>query len=321
MKNRMIQIIRTLGGAAALSLLLAVPVFADGTDTGAIQQTEASEESVWDTRAVANVISCANIRSEGTIESARVGILPSGAMADVVEKGESWTRISSGGIEGYIRNDLLAFGEEARAIYEALYGSSVAAALPANDGADHAGSQTMEDASAGSEETSEETVTDETASEETVSEETAQAETPQEEAVPEVEAQPVPEEQPAPEEEAAEEAAEVGVSGGELDLLAAIIQCEAGGESHEGKVAVGAVIMNRIQSSDFPNSISDVVYQSGQFSPVASGKLSSVLQEGARSDCYAAAQEALNGVNPVGNSLYFNSGSGRGIQIGNQHFY
>ena len=86
-------------------------------------------------------------------------------------------------------------------------------------------------------------------------------------------------------------------------------------------MAVGAVIMNRIQSSDFPNSISDVVYQSGQFSPVASGKLSSVLQEGARSDCYAAAQEALNGVNPVGNSLYFNSGSGRGIQIGNQHFY
>ena len=77
--------------------------------------------------------------------------------------------------------------------------------------------------------------------------------------MPEVEAQPVPEEQPAPEEEAAEEAAEVGVSGGELDLLAAIIQCEAGGESHEGKVAVGAVIMNRIQSSDFPNSISDVV--------------------------------------------------------------
>ena len=304
MKNRMVQIIRTLGGAAALSLLLAVPVFAEGTETKAMQ-AEASDGNVWDTRAVANVISCANIRSEETTESARVGILPSGAMADVIQKGESWTLISSGGIEGYIRNDLLAFGEEARTIYEALYGNLVAAALPANDTAEQPGNQKAEAGSADSEEIAEDTITEEGAEPEEIQEETA----------PEAQALP------APEEEAAEETAGVSVSGGELDLLAAIIQCEAGGESHEGKVAVGAVIMNRIQSSDFPNSIRDVVYQGGQFSPVASGKLSSVLQEGARSDCYAAAQEALNGVNPVGDSLYFNSGSGKGIQIGNQHFY
>ena len=121
-------------------------------------------------------------------------------------------------------------------------------------------------------------------------------------------------------EQQATEAA-VNVGNGELDLLAAIIQCEAGGESHTGKVAVGAVIMNRVRSGQFPNTITEVVYQSGQFSPVASGILSSVLSQGARSDCYQAAQEALNGSNPVGGALYFNSGSGRGIQIGNQHFY
>jgi N-acetylmuramoyl-L-alanine amidase len=113
----------------------------------------------------------------------------------------------------------------------------------------------------------------------------------------------------------------VPVADGELDLLAAIIQCEAGGESHTGKVAVGAVIMNRINNSQFPNSISEVVYQKGQFSPVASGILASVLSEGARSDCYEAAEEALTGSNPVGSALYFNSGSGKGQQIGNQHFY
>ena len=107
----------------------------------------------------------------------------------------------------------------------------------------------------------------------------------------------------------------------DVTLLAAIIQCEAGGESHTGKVAVGAVIMNRVRSSQFPNSITEVVYQSGQFSPVASGILSSVLSQGARSDCYQAAQEALAGSNPIGSALYFNSGSGRGQQIGNQHFY
>ena len=90
---------------------------------------------------------------------------------------------------------------------------------------------------------------------------------------------------------------------------------------HTGKVAVGAVIMNRIRDSRFPDSISEVVYQSGQFSPVASGALSRVLSQGAREDCYAAAREALGGSNPVGNSLYFNSGRGKGIQIGNQHFY
>ena len=51
--------------------------------------------------------------------------------------------------------------------------------------------------------------------------------------------------------------------------------------------------MNRVRSGQFPNSITEVVYQSGQFSPVASGALSSVLAQGARSDCYDAAREAL----------------------------
>lgn len=113
----------------------------------------------------------------------------------------------------------------------------------------------------------------------------------------------------------------IAVYDGELDLLAAIIQCEAGGESETGKIAVGAVIMNRIRDSRFPDTITDVVYQSGQFSPVASGILSGVLSQGARSDCYDAARKALAGENPVGGALYFNSGSGRGQQIGNQHFY
>ena len=54
---------------------------------------------------------------------------------------------------------------------------------------------------------------------------------------------------------------------GEQALLAALIFCEAGGEPYEGQVAVGAVVMNRVRSGIFPNSITEVIYQSGQFGP------------------------------------------------------
>lgn len=77
--------------------------------------------------------------------------------------------------------------------------------------------------------------------------------------------------------------------------LPALIECEAGGESYTGMVAVGAVVVNRVNSGSFPNSVSGVIYQSGQFTPVATGTFQSVLARGARSDCYAAAQAALAG--------------------------
>ena len=111
------------------------------------------------------------------------------------------------------------------------------------------------------------------------------------------------------------------VSGSDLDLLAAIIQCEAGGESYEGKVAVGAVVLNRMDSSLYPSEMSDVIYQPWQFTPAMTGNLQNVLSEGARSDCYEAAQAALNGENPVGDCLYFHAGGGDGLTIGNQTFY
>ena len=56
-------------------------------------------------------------------------------------------------------------------------------------------------------------------------------------------------------------------------MLAALIFCEAGGEPYEGQVAEGAVVMNRVRSGIFPNSITEVIYQSGQFGPAITGKL------------------------------------------------
>lgn len=105
-------------------------------------------------------------------------------------------------------------------------------------------------------------------------------------------------------------------------LLGAIIQCEAEGESYEGKLAVGSVVLNRVKSSYFPNSISGVIYQSGQFSPVASGRLAYRLETGVNSTCLQAAQEVLNG-NITLSSLYFRTNNGyvQGTVIGNHVFY
>jgi len=113
----------------------------------------------------------------------------------------------------------------------------------------------------------------------------------------------------------------IEVSSDDLNLLAAIIYCEAGNQSREGKVAVGAVVMNRVASNLFPNTIYDVIYQSGQFTPAYSGALANALANGVPDDCVEAAQAALNGENPVGGALYFNTGSGQGIKIGDHQFY
>jgi spore germination cell wall hydrolase CwlJ-like protein len=108
----------------------------------------------------------------------------------------------------------------------------------------------------------------------------------------------------------------------DLSMLAALIQCEAGGESYEGKLAVGSVVMNRVSSSHFPNTVAGVIYQSGQFSPVASGRFASVLASGADASCTQAAGEVLGGRITIG-CLYFrsNNGSISGTVIGGNVFY
>ena len=91
-----------------------------------------------------------------------------------------------------------------------------------------------------------------------------------------------------------------GSNASDLSMLAALIQCEAGGESYEGKLAVGSVVMNRVSSSHFPNTVAGVIYQAGQFSPVASGRFASVLASGADASCTQAAGEVLGGRITIG---------------------
>jgi len=91
------------------------------------------------------------------------------------------------------------------------------------------------------------------------------------------------------------------LSSEELDLLARAIYGEARGEPYTGQVAVGAVIINRVLSPDFPDSIEGVIYQSGQFTPVQDGSIYLEADSSARN----AARDALNGKDPTGGALFF----------------
>lgn len=123
-----------------------------------------------------------------------------------------------------------------------------------------------------------------------------------------------------------------------LRLLSAIIYCEAGSESYKGKVAVGIVVMNRVKSNLFPNTVKGVIYQSYQFTPARNGSLDRALNEYDKGnftseyekDCIQAAKEVLSGkttitlggkVKDFSKYLFF-SGSLKGntFELGNHEF-
>lgn len=117
---------------------------------------------------------------------------------------------------------------------------------------------------------------------------------------------------------------EVSFAEGDRYLLANLIYCEAGGESYAGQLGVGSVVINRVLSSVYPDSVVGVIYQGGQFSPVASGRLAAALAGGsATASCYQAADAAMSGNTNVGNCVYFRTPIEglSGIQIGGHIFY
>ena len=117
---------------------------------------------------------------------------------------------------------------------------------------------------------------------------------------------------------------EVSFAEGDKKLLANLIYCEAGAEPYDGKVAVGSVVINRVLSSQYPDTVVGVIYQNRQFSPVASGRLDLALATDiANNDCYRAAEEAMSGISNVGNCVYFRTPIEglSGINIGGHVFY
>lgn len=90
-------------------------------------------------------------------------------------------------------------------------------------------------------------------------------------------------------------------SSNDVTLLAMVINGEARGESYEGQVAVGAVVLNRVRHSSFPNTIAGVIYQPGAFTAVDDGQINKVIE----SSCFNAARDALNGWDPTGGAIYY----------------
>ncbi len=87
----------------------------------------------------------------------------------------------------------------------------------------------------------------------------------------------------------------------DVNLLARLINGEARGESYTGQVAVGAVVLNRVRSSSFPNTIAGVIYQQGAFTAVSDGQINKPVVQ----SCINAAHDAMNGWDPSGGALYY----------------
>ena len=115
----------------------------------------------------------------------------------------------------------------------------------------------------------------------------------------------------------------ISATSSDVELLAALLECEAGTSNYDALLAVGSVVVNRMKHRNYPNTVRGVIYQSGQFPPAHDGKVDRVLKRGVKALCVQAAQDALAGKNNVGDCLSFRaSSSGRpGIVIGDNVFF
>ena len=114
----------------------------------------------------------------------------------------------------------------------------------------------------------------------------------------------------------------VAVGADDTRLLAALIYCEAGNQGYEGQLAVGATVMNRVRSGAYPNTIYSVIYASGQFTPALNGKVARVYGGNIPSSCITAAQESINGATNIGTATHFRRvGAHEGIVIGDHVFW
>lgn len=305
---------------------------------------QGSEEvSPWASKLMPNVEEYLNIRTEASDEAELAGKLYKGASADILEKGDEWTKIRSGSVEGYVKNEFCVTGLEAEELANQLgttYATAVTGGVRVRESASSAEDTTildvLEEGGKIKVDTAAEAVEgwvavktgDQTgyvsAEFVTVELELGKAISIEEERAAIAAAEAEKAKKAAAQQAGSEttQKAAVAASYDDVTLLGALIQCEAGSEPYEGKVAVGAVVMNRLRAG-YAGSISGVIYQSGQFSPASSGALASVLASGVNGSCLQAAQEAINGTDNVGGAKSFKraSSGAAGIVIGNHVFF
>lgn len=247
-----------------------------------------------------------DIHAEANTASAVIGQVMEDGHVAILAKYNDWVQIQAGEIAGWVPAENLVeteiSNEEAVAANEQVI-------------AERTGATASEDEFFAEEEVQQ----DETAALQAEASEAAQNEIEEVQAAEEAARLAAEAQQAALAAQAAQTAA---ISAEELKLLANIIYCEAGSESYVGKVAVGNVIMNRVKSASQPNTITEVVYAKGQFSPVRNGSLQRALSsDKADAACYQAAIEALAGAQPVGGKLFFRRNNGRSGQVIGHHVF
>ncbi|MCM1184165.1 MAG: cell wall hydrolase [Roseburia sp.] len=307
----------------------------DTVQEEASQKNAKEEAGAQGTLVMAKVNQSVNIRESADQESEKVGVLYKDCGGEIVEQQGDWTKIKSGDVVGWVKNEYLYFGEEAEQLAQEVGiltayaqtetlrvrkeadAESGVLGLLANGEALEAISEEGDWVSVSYEGTtayvSAEYVKIVFGIDTAESMESIRA---REEAA---KVQATSERQAL----INEQKAAVFATASELDILAALIQCEAGGEPYEGQVAVGAVVMNRVRCGGYPNTITEVIYQSGQFVPASKGKMESlILNNNINPSCRQAAQEAISGVTNVGDALHFRrAGNREGLIIGNHVFW
>ena len=279
---------------------------------------------------MANVKNALNVRSDADKESSRVGKLYKDCGGTVLERRDGWTRLQSGNIIGWASDEYLLFGEEALTLANDV-GKMIATINTESLRVRKApGTDTEIYGLLPKGEIVEVLNQDEETGWVCIDYEGEDGYVSAEYVVLDflIDAGETMEEIKIREEAEKEAKRHVNYGAYTTDadttlLLAALIQCEAGGESYEGQVAVGAVVMNRVRSAAYPNSIHGVIYASGQFTPAMNGKVNAVYESGKiKESCIKAAEEALSGVSNVGDLTHFRRNNGReGIVIGNHVFY
>lgn len=309
-------------------------------------EDKAEEASPWEDKLMPNVEEYLNVRTEASEDAEPAGKLPKGAAAEIIESGDEWTKISSGSVEGYVKNEFCVTGTEAETLANEVgttYATATTGGVRVRETASAEEDVTildvLEEGGKIKVDTEAEAVdgwvcvkvNDKTGyvsaefvdvelelgkaisvEEERAAIEAAEAERKAKEAAQAKQSQG----------SSTQQKAAVAASYDDVTLLGALIQCEAGSECYEGQVAVGAVVMNRIRAG-YAGSISGVIYQSGQFPPATNGMMAGVLASGVSGSCIQAAQEAINGVDNVGGATSFRGASSGtpGIVIGNHVFF
>ncbi len=287
---------------------------------------------------MANVENAVNVRKEASEDSEKVGKLYSDCGGEILERRNGWTKLRSGNVTGWTKDEYLLFGEEAEEMAEDLGN------LIATIDADTLRIRKEPQSDAGvwglvgknEEMKALDVINDEWVSVEWqgdigyVSAEYIKikfvidsGETMEE--IRKREEKELEEKRKADAEKAklTENRGAVPVNASDDMLLAALIQCEAGNQPYEGKLAVGAVVMNRVRSGGYPNTIQGVIYASGQFTPAGNGKVAKRLESGGiQESCIQAAREAIAGASNVGGATHFRrAGNHDGLIIGSHVFW